>query len=152
MKLAEALIQRANNQKRLEQLKQRILRNALVQEGDSPAEEPMPLVRESEQISAELVALVQRINRTNSSTDMEGEVTVADAIARRDGLRTRATLYRELAAAATVTTNRYSTAEIKFRPAVSVEDMQRQADEYAREYRDLDLRLQELNWAIELLE
>jgi hypothetical protein len=36
MKLAEALIQRADYQKRVEQLKQRIVNNAKVQEGNDP--------------------------------------------------------------------------------------------------------------------
>lgn len=38
MKLSEALMIRADYQKRLGQLKQRILNNAKVQEGDEPAE------------------------------------------------------------------------------------------------------------------
>lgn len=37
MKLSEALMNRADYQKRLGQLKQRILNNAKVQEGDQPA-------------------------------------------------------------------------------------------------------------------
>jgi hypothetical protein len=43
MKLAEALILRADLQKRIEQLKQRILNNVMVQEGDEPAEDPSQL-------------------------------------------------------------------------------------------------------------
>ncbi len=37
MKLAEALILRADTKKRFEQLRQRLLNNAKVQEGDKPA-------------------------------------------------------------------------------------------------------------------
>jgi hypothetical protein len=37
MKLAEALILRADNKKRFEQLRQRLMNNAKVQEGDKPA-------------------------------------------------------------------------------------------------------------------
>ena len=54
MKLAEALILRADYQKRLEQLKQRLVRNAKVQEGDSPAENPPTLIEELERTTAEL--------------------------------------------------------------------------------------------------
>lgn len=151
MKLAEALIQRANDQKRIEQLKQRILRNALVQEGDEPAENPLLLVQEVEQVAATVLSLVQRINRTNSSTPMEGEGTIADAIARRDNLRTRSALYGELASAATVSISRYSKTEIKYRPTVSVADVRQRADALAREFRELDAKLQGLNWAVELV-
>jgi hypothetical protein len=40
MKLAEALILRADCQKRIAQLKSRLLVNAKVQEGDAPAGDP----------------------------------------------------------------------------------------------------------------
>ena len=45
MKLAEALILRADCQKRIAQLKSRLLTNAKVQEGDAPAEPPQELSR-----------------------------------------------------------------------------------------------------------
>ena len=40
MKLAEALILRSDLQKRLEQIKDRLKKNILIQEGDSPVEDP----------------------------------------------------------------------------------------------------------------
>ena len=67
MKLAEALILRADCKKRLEQLKARVIRNAKVQEGDQPAEEPQGLLAEVERVARELAELVKRINRTNSA-------------------------------------------------------------------------------------
>lgn len=60
MKLAEALILRADYQKRIEQLKQRLLRNAKVQEGDDPAENPAALVEEVNRLAQELEVLIQR--------------------------------------------------------------------------------------------
>lgn len=45
MKLAEALIERAELQKKNAQLIGRILSNTKVQEGDSPAEEPEELIK-----------------------------------------------------------------------------------------------------------
>ena len=39
MKIAEALALRADLQKRLEQLKQRLVKNARIQEGDAPEED-----------------------------------------------------------------------------------------------------------------
>ena len=68
MKLAEALILRADCQKRIAQLKSRLLTNAKVQEGDAPAETPQELIAELERVSAELLDLIKRINRTNSAT------------------------------------------------------------------------------------
>ncbi len=46
MKLAEVLILRADCQKRIAQLKSRLLVNAKVQEGDAPAETPQELIAE----------------------------------------------------------------------------------------------------------
>jgi len=45
MKIAEALALRADLQKRLEQLKQRLVKNARIQEGDAPEEDPAELQR-----------------------------------------------------------------------------------------------------------
>jgi hypothetical protein len=54
MKLAEALILRADCQKRFAQLKARLLVNAKVQEGDQAAEDP-------KEISAQLEAVADQL-------------------------------------------------------------------------------------------
>lgn len=85
MKLAEALIQRADYQKRIEQLQVRMVQNARVQEGDQPAEDPNALLAEMERVAADLLLLIQRINRTNAATMLEAdEMTIADAMARHE--------------------------------------------------------------------
>ena len=152
MKLAEALILRADCKKRLEQLKARVVRNAKVQEGDRPAEEPEALVAEVERVARELADLVKRINRTNSATVFGDGLTLSDALAERDVVALRHRLYRELAEAASISQDRYSRSEVKYVSAVSVADAQQRADDLAREYRSLDARIQELNWQAELSE
>ncbi len=87
MKLAEALILRADCQKRIAQLKSRLLVNAKVQEGDAPAETPQELIAELGRVSTELLDLIKRINRTNSATAFAGRGTITDALAERDVLR-----------------------------------------------------------------
>lgn len=150
MKLAEALILRADCQKRFEQLKGRLLRNAKVQEGDQPAEDPRELLAELERVARELAELVKRINLTNSATAFGDGKTLTDALAERDALGLRHRLYAELAQAASITQDRYSRTEVKYVSTVEVAEVQRQADVLAREYRLLDARLQELNWQTEL--
>ncbi|OIO90110.1 MAG: hypothetical protein AUK03_13625 [Anaerolineae bacterium CG2_30_64_16] len=152
MKLAEALILRADYQKRIEQLKQRLLRNAKVQEGDKPAEDPAELLQEMERISGELVLLIQRINATNAATPLENGMTIAEAIAIRDVLRLKHGVYRDLAQAATITQDRYTKSEVKFKSTVSVPEIQKQADVWAREHRELDAKIQASNWNTELRE
>jgi hypothetical protein len=151
MKVAEALILRADHQRRAQQLKQRLLRNAKVQEGDDPAEDPRGLIEELERVAADLERLIQRINRTNAATALGGG-TVSDALARRDVLALRHGAYRDLAQAASVEQARYSRSEVKFRSTVDVAAIQRRADDLAREHRELDATIQANNWATELLE
>ena len=54
MKLANALSLRSELQTRIRQLESRLDNNALVQEGESPAEDPMELLRELEEDYAQL--------------------------------------------------------------------------------------------------
>jgi hypothetical protein len=150
MKLAEALILRADCKKRLEQLKARVLRNAKVQEGDQPAEEPQELLEEAERVAREFADLIKRINRTNSATAFGDGLTLSDALAERDALALRFRFYSELAQAASISQDRYSRSEVKYVSVVNVADAQKRADLLAREYRTLDARIQELNWKAEL--
>src|ERR1700691_5711498 len=151
MKIAEALALRADLQKRLEQLKQRLVKNARVQEGDAPVEDPAELQVEFEKSARELISLIQRINRPSASSPF-GSGTLADSLAERDVLKIRYSAYRELANAASTAQGRTTRSEIKFISTVSVAATQRKADDLAREYRELDTRIQEADWLTILLE
>jgi methyl-accepting chemotaxis protein len=105
MKIAEALALRADLQKRLEQLKQRLVKNARIQEGDVPEEDPGELQSEMERSARELTLLIQRINRTNAQSRF-GSGTLSDALAERDVLKIRYNAYRELANAASTSQHR----------------------------------------------
>jgi hypothetical protein len=105
MKIAEALALRADLQKRLEQLKRRLVKNARIQEGDTPEEDPAELQAELERSARELMVLIQRINRTNAASPF-GDGTLADSLAERDVLKIRYNAYRELASAASTSQSR----------------------------------------------
>ena len=152
MKLAEALILRADKQKRLEQLKERILRNVKVQDGTQPAEKPEKLLAELQTLTDELVALIQKINKTNSATSFDKTRTIADVLAERDNFIQKQTIYREMLKAASVNRDRMTRTEIKFVPTIKVAEVQEVADELAKKHRELDTRIQELNWKTELAE
>lgn len=152
MKLAEALILRADYQKRVEQLKQRLLQNAKVQEGDAPAEAPAELLAEFERMAGGLTLLIQRINRTNASTAFEPGPTLADALALRDVTKIKLAVYRDLAQAASISHTRMTRSEVRFQSTVSVAEMQRQADQLAKAYRELDAQIQAANWLTDILE
>lgn len=152
MKLAEALILRADMKRRLDQLKQRLLRNAKVQEGETPAEDPEALLKEVETLTGEMVALIQKINTTNSRVEMKKGLTIAEAIAARDMLLVKQGIYRDLAQAATVTPDIRTKSEIKFKSTVKVAAIQEAADHLAKAHRELDTQLQEINWLTDLIE
>jgi hypothetical protein len=129
MKLAEALILRADAKKRIEQLKVRLLRNARVQEGDAPAEEPTLLIAELERVTAELARLIRSINRTNISTMVADGLTIADAIAERDVLALRHKVYSDLTSASAVRQDRYTRGEVRYISVIDVVAVQAQADD-----------------------
>jgi hypothetical protein len=151
MKLAEALALRADHQKRLAQVKARLLRNAKVQEGEQPAEDPAALLAEYEAMASELIRLIQRINLTNTSAVVAGR-SMTEALAERDVLKLRHAMYRELAEAATVTQSVATRSEVRFKGTIPVPGLQKTADAIARELRELDARIQETNWRIDLSE
>ena len=152
MKLAEALILRSDCQKRIAQLKARLLTNAKIQEGDAPAETPQQLIAELNRVSAELLDLIKRINKTNSVTMLAvGTATLSDALAERDVIAVQRATYVELAQSASITHDRYSRSEVKYVSTINVAEIQKHADDLAKNYRELDTRIQELNWKTELV-
>lgn len=152
MKLAEALVLRSDLQTRIRQLENRLSRNARVQEGDKPAEDPEKLIHEFEQSTVELEQLIRNINKTNTHVEIEPGVTLTDALAARDILETRASMYRSLADEATISQDRYSRSELRFVSTVNIEDIQKKADGYSRMHRELDSKIQMTNWQADLLE
>jgi len=153
LKLAEALANRADLQRRVEQMRGRLQRSALVQEGESPPENPQELLEEMERLVSELEEYVRRINRTNLSATLSGgETTLTDALARRDSLTLRYGNLKTLVSAASDRVPRYGRAEIRILSAVEVGPLRRRMDELARERRELDISIQQANWATDLME
>ena len=149
MKLAEALIMRADLQTRLEQLRQRLAANARVQEGESPAEDPMELLAEMNTAADQLEALISRINLTNAHVVWEGK-TLTELLARREVLSQKISLLHTLLENASGTVLRGSRSEVKILSTVNVRDLRKQADELSGELRTLDTTIQSRNWLEEL--
>lgn len=151
MKLAEALQERADLNRRIEQLRYRLNNNVLVQEGEKPLEDPAALLEELESSFTRLEWLFARINLTNCAVKVEGR-SLTELIARRDVLSLRAEAYRRLVEEASQNTHRATRTEIKILSAVDVPALQRQADDASRELRLLDNTLQATNWTADLME
>lgn len=151
MKLAEALIERAELQKKNGQLIKRIQYNVKVQEGDTPAENPEELIAEYEGNMTRILKLVQRINDTNCKTPFGKNMNITEAIAMRDYLAQRIKSYRDFYVAATIKQDRYNRGEIKFVRCVNSGEFQNKINILSKEYRELDTKLQGLNWTVDLL-
>lgn len=156
MKLAEALSLRADALRRIEQLRTRIVSNARYQEGEEPAEDAAALLAEVEGVLGEYEILIRRINRTNAATPIGADGTLTDALARRDALRWRHHVLKSAADAAAGSNqqgySRQLRSELKMLSALTVADVRAQADQVARELRELDVRIQRSNWEVDLLE
>ncbi|WP_203704803.1 DIP1984 family protein [Asanoa iriomotensis] len=153
MKLAEALALRADASRRAEQLRSRVISSARFQEGETPAEDAAALLAEAGAVLDELESLIRQINRTNAATVIEGG-TLTDALARRDVLRLRHGMVTSAADAAAGEGQRgfrQLRSELKMIPALPVADLRRQADELARQLREIDTLIQRTNWEADLL-
>jgi hypothetical protein len=151
LKLAEALAERSDCQIRLEDLKKRIARSARVQEGEQLGEDTGQLLAEIERIFARLLELISAINRTNASASFSEGKTISDSIAERDVVGKKRDMLAAIAETASTRQDRYSKSEVKFVATVSVAALQKQVDQLSKRFRELDTRLQELNWSTELI-
>ena len=151
MKLAEALAIRKDTQKRIEQLKSRVLNNVRVQEGDVPSEEPKELMKEMDARLNTLFALIFKINKTNMNTISEGR-TITEMMAERDILSIRITSLREIFNKASESQERYSRSEIKMVTTIDIKPLGKKIDDLSKQLRELDMKIQTLNFTTELME
>jgi uncharacterized protein DUF6847 len=154
MKLAEALMLRADAQKRIDQLRERFARSARVQEGEQAPESIQELLDELTRALAQWTDMVKRINRTNAATSLETGKTLTDALAERDALSIERDILASLIEAATgQQRSRYpNMSPIKYFRTVNVAEIQKRMDDLSRRYRELDALIQAMNWNTDLFE
>ena len=150
MELAEALNLRADIVKRINQLNLRLQCNALVQEGEKPAENPEELLKELEELVVQQEELISRINLTNAKTVSEGK-TLTEMISHKDCLRTRISVMRSFLGEASRTASRAMRSEIKIYSTVNVSALRKQVDALEKDFRETDVKIQALNWNTDLL-
>ena len=149
MKLAEALQERADLNRRISQLCSRLENNATVQEGETPAEDPAELLAELDACIARLQELMTAINLTNSRTLVEGR-SLTELIAERDCLNLKLQSYRRVVDSASCLSQRAARTEIRILSTVDVRAIQKQVDDLSASLRRLDNTIQENNWRTEL--
>jgi hypothetical protein len=152
VKLAEALLLRADMQKKIASLRERIVANAVVQEGEKPNEDPNELLLEASGVMSDLESLVGRINKTNLAARLADGRSLTEAIARRDHLVQRHALLQAAAAGSRKEPDRYGVREIKWVATMEVRKLQKQLDDLGKNIRELNAAIQEANWKVSLVE
>jgi hypothetical protein len=150
MKLAEALLLRADVQKKIASLRDRIIANGVVQEGDKPHENPAELMKQAVGALGDLETLVTKINRANLKTKTARGKTLTEAMAHRDMLAAQHALYIAAIGGSKKEPERYSAREIKWVATLDVAKLQKQADDLAKKLRELNVDIQKANWASDL--
>ena len=164
MKVAEALLVRRELQKRVVNLQERIGKNTTVQEGDAPEEEPEALIRKAFVLLQEEASLVRRINRTNMGCMLPEEMTMMEALARRDRLiNEQAVLKGAVESTYREPRNEFydeyeswhdskSVQELKWVNLVNVAALQERIEALGTQLTRLNAAIQETNWVTELEE
>ena len=137
MKLAEALLLRADRNRSLEQLKQRIQVSARYQEGEQPPEDARDLVAAASAVLDELEVLIRHINRTNSGTVMpDGRSPMRSPSETCFGSGTRCSRFRPKRRRVGHSSRgfiRATRSELKYLRALDVKDLRQQASDVARQ-------------------
>ena len=150
MKLAEALLERAEISKRISDLQSRLHDNAVYQEGDQPQEDPQALFDELLKTYDLQNDWNRRINTTNNNTPFDGGLKICDALALRDSLDKQIRDLTSTASHFTIKSNRYSKTEIKMIASMNPKVIRDHVVSLQTRRKELDRKLQMLNWSVEV--
>ena len=146
MKLAEGLLLRADVQKKIEQLQNRIRPNLIVSDDNTPQEDPNKLLAQLRNSIQEFEAIVIRINKTNNKTLVDGQTQLMEMLAKRDSLKLLVEKLRIVQQAAQINHTGYN----KLKSTINYSNLQIEIDQTGRAFREIDSKIQEINWFTEL--
>ncbi|SDW04364.1 DIP1984 family protein [Aequorivita viscosa] len=146
MKLAEGLLLRADLMKKIEHLQNRIRPVLIVSDDKQPQEDPEKLLAQLRQAIQDLETIVVRINKTNNETIVEGEGLLMEALAKRDSLKMLAEKLRTIRYAAQIN----NSGDANLKTTISIKKLQIEMDQTGRAFREIDSKIQEINWLTEL--
>ena len=156
MKLAEALAERKDKTKKLEELKQRIVTSEIFEEGEEPNEDSGALLEEYISILKELSLLISSINVTNAHTLLEVDgafVSLTDVIMLKDMLLKKLNCYQFILSGLTPRVD-YHRVQAGIKPKYikrfANTEIQGQIDAMSKQIRNYDCIIQAANWATEL--
>ncbi len=142
MKLAEGLLLRADLMKKIEHLQNRIMPVLIVSDDRLPQEDPNKLLAQLRKTIQDLEILIIRINKTNNVTIVEGEGLLMEALAKRDSLKLLSEKLRNIRRSAQI----FNTGDSNLKTTINIEKLQIEIDQAGRAFREIDSKVQEINW------
>ncbi|SEA53788.1 DIP1984 family protein [Bizionia paragorgiae] len=142
MKLAEALLLRADLLKKIEHLQNRIRPVLIVSDNKQPQEDPDKLLSQLRKAIQDLEALVVRINKTNNTTKVSGKGYLMEALAKRDSLKMLSEKLRTIRYSAQIN----NSGETNLKTTIDIKKLQAEMDQTGRAFREIDSKIQETNW------
>ncbi len=146
MKLAEALLLRADLQKKVDQLTNRLKPVMIVQAGKIPQEDPVKLMAQLRNSIKKLEEIIVKINKTNILTALPDGRPIMEGLAQRDSLKTLIAQLRILRLSAQIPSYNANSMQ----NTIQVKDLQVELDQTGRAFREIDTQIQEINWTTEL--
>ena len=146
MKLAEALLLRSDLMKKIEHIQNRIRPVLIVSDDKKPQEDPTKLIAQLRTAIQELETLVIRINKTNNEININGEGSLMEALVKRDSLKMLSEKLRNIRYAAQID----NSGDANLKTTIDIKKLQTEMDQTGRAFREIDSKIQELNWLTEL--
>ena len=98
-----------------------------------------------------LTEIIKRINKSNNNTSFNNDWMLSDALVEKEALLDKRNTLANLAEQASYKQDRYSKTEIKSIATINVREIQKEVDKLSKEYRELDTKIQGLNWLTDLI-
>ncbi len=152
MKLAELLLKRSDLQKRIATLRERIAKNAKIQEGSKAHESAEALLEQALAANRELHRVVVALHEANLAARLDDGRSLTAAVAQRDQLAAEHALLRAAVDAAVAEVDRYGSRELRWVSTLDVAALHRRADAAAEHLRDLNVEIQRVNWVYDVPE
>ncbi len=87
-----------------------------------------------------------RINKTNNETKVEGEGVLMEALAKRDALKMLSEKLRNIRYAAQIN----NSGDSNLKTTIDIKKLQAEMDQTGRAFREIDSKIQEINWLTKL--
>lgn len=159
MKIAEALMARSALKQQVSTLSRAAMSNATSPSDEPAVEDPNELINQALEMEAELEAISNKINVTNHLVSInapDGEMLLAQAIARRDRYGRQSQLVAKLVESARGEGRglgyQLRRRDVPSTVNVDIGELRRRADELAKKFSDFNVAIQQANWDNDIVE